>query len=169
MRLTHWLGNTWLPRTLAASEWSLFDRNLKARPFNYLFQSGLATVSLLLILLVEDVVFRAAIVAAVASSAFTVFVFPHSLAATSRKVIGGHGVAVISGAILSAILALPAVEGTAQHSRLVTDVAAALAAGLATITMVATELSTHLPREPPWGWSSPPGTGRPSSLSCRAR
>ena len=48
-------------------------------------------------------VFRAAIVAAVASSAFTVFVFPESLASTPRKVIGGHAVAVISGAIPYAI------------------------------------------------------------------
>ena len=109
MRLTRWLGTAWLPRTLG----SLFDRNMKVRPLNYLFQSGLATVSLLLILLVEDMVFRAAIVAAVASSALTVFVFPESLASTPRTVTGGHAVAVISGAILSAILALPAVEGAA--------------------------------------------------------
>ena len=109
MRLTRWLGTAWLPRTLG----SLFDRNMKVRPLNYLFQSGLATVSLLLILLVEDVVFRAAIMAAVASSALTVFVFPESLASTPRKVIGGHAVAEISAAILSAFPALTAVEGAA--------------------------------------------------------
>lgn len=51
--------------------------------------------------------FRAAIVAEVASSAFTVFVFPDTLVSTPRKVIGGHAVAVITGGILTPFLLCP--------------------------------------------------------------
>ena len=76
---------------------NLFDRNLPGRAHNYIIQCGLASLSLFLILLVEDAVFRAAIVVAVASTACTIFVFPNSIASTPRKVIGGHVVAVVAG------------------------------------------------------------------------
>ncbi len=82
----------WLHRGLAGI---VFDRHLVTRPRNYLFQTGLATVALIIMLLVEDAVLNAAIVVAVASSAFIVFVVPNSVASTPRKVIGGHLVAVI--------------------------------------------------------------------------
>ena len=50
----------------------LLDQNLASRMPNHLFQCGLATLSLLIILLTEDVVLRAAFVVAVALSAFIV-------------------------------------------------------------------------------------------------
>jgi CBS-domain-containing membrane protein len=70
-------------------------------------------------------------------------------------------VAVISGAILTALLALPGVEGPSQDSRIVTDVAAALAVGLGTMIMVATS-TEHPPAAgtalglviSPWSWSA---------------
>lgn len=69
--------------------------------------------------------------------------------------------AVISCAILSAILALPAVQGAAQDSRVVTDAAAAMAVGLGTLIMVATN-TEHPPAAgtalglviSPWSWSA---------------
>ena len=82
----------------------LWARHLYPKLPSYLFQCGMATASLVVILLVEDAVFRAAIVVAVASSAFTVFIVPNSIAAMPRRVIGGHIVAVIAGGIFSAIL-----------------------------------------------------------------
>jgi CBS-domain-containing membrane protein len=75
----------------------LWDRKIVAQVPNYLFQSALATASLIVILLVEDTVLRAAIVVAGASTAFTIFVVPNSVAASPRRVIGGHLVAVIAG------------------------------------------------------------------------
>ena len=68
----------------------LIDPGIVRRPASYLLQCGLATVALFLILLLQDVVLRAAIIAAVASTAFIVFVVPDSVAASPRKVIGGH-------------------------------------------------------------------------------
>ena len=63
----------------------LTRRQLPARASNYLFQSGLATVSLLVILVIENSVFGAAIGTAVASTAFTVFLVPNSVASTSSR------------------------------------------------------------------------------------
>jgi len=141
--------------------WHVFDHRIRVRPKNYLFQSGLATVSLILILLVEDAVFRAAIVVAVASTAFTIFVFPDSVASTPRRVIGGHLAAVIAGALISALTMVPIVDSAAQDSRFVADVAAALAVGLGTLLMVSTN-TEHPPAAGtafglviyPWSWSA---------------
>ena len=98
----------------------------------------MATVSLVIILLVEDAVFRAAIVVAVASSAFTIFIVPNSVAATPRRVIGGHAVAVIAGGIFSAILLIPAMEAAAEGSRLPIDMMAALSLGTGMFAMAIT-------------------------------
>lgn len=47
----------------------MLDVNARSRLSSYLFQCGLVTASLLIILLVEDALLRAAIVVAVASTA----------------------------------------------------------------------------------------------------
>ena len=95
----------------------LWDRRFPARAPQYFFQCGLATVALFVILLVEDAVLRAAIVVAVASTAFTIFVFPNSVASTPRKVIGGHAVAVVTGSVSAAILVIPLIFASAEQSR----------------------------------------------------
>ena len=64
---------------------SLFDPNLRGRAGNYATQSAMATLAMMAILLLEDVVLRAAIVVAMASTVFTIFVVPNSVAATLRR------------------------------------------------------------------------------------
>ena len=117
----------------------LLDQNLKARAPNYLFQCGLATASLIVILLVEDAVFRAAIVVAVASTAFIIFVVPNSIAASPRRVVGGHVVAVAVGSIFSSVLMIPALESAAVDRQYIVDVMAALSVGVAILVMVSTD------------------------------
>ena len=73
---------------------SIFDKNIRGRAWNYVLQCGLPTVSLAIILLVEDVLLQAAVVVAVVSTAFTVHLVPNSIAATPRRVVGGHAVKV---------------------------------------------------------------------------
>ena len=109
---------------------NVLDRNIRSRAPNYLFQCGLATIALIVILLVENAVFRAAIVVAVASTAFTIFVVPDSVASSPRKVIGGHAVAVVTGSIFSSIMLIPALESASQQSRYITDIMAAMSVGL---------------------------------------
>ena len=86
----------------------------------------LATVALFLILLFQDVVLRAAIVV------------PDSVAASPRKVVGGHIVGVITGTLFSFVLMVPSVETAAEGSRIVLDVMAALSVGTGIFGMVAT-------------------------------
>lgn len=116
----------------------LWDRNILSRLPNYIFQCSLATVSLIVILLVEDAVFRAAIVVAVASTAFTVFVVPNSIAASPRRVIGGHAVAVIVGTALAFALQIPTLESASEEFRIIRDVVAALSVGISIFIMVVT-------------------------------
>ena len=69
--------------------WFLFDKNLKPRIKNSVFQCTLATLCLIIILLVQNALFSEAIVVSVASTAFTIFVFPDSIASTPRRVYWG--------------------------------------------------------------------------------
>ena len=139
----------------------LLDRNLRYRQPQYLFQCGLVTASLIVILLVEDVLLRAAIVVAIASTAFIVFVVPHSVASTPRRVIGGHLVAVAVGSLFSAFLNTPGVDTLVEESRYLPEVTAALSVGLSTLLMVATD-TEHPPAAgtalglviPGWSWGA---------------
>ena len=122
----------------------LWDRKAHGRTGQYLFQSGLAALSLVVILLIEDALLRAAIVVAVGSTVFIVFVIPNSVAATPRKVIGGHMVAVVCGSAIALLLQVPALEVLAENHHFVRDVAAAVAVGASILLMVYTN-SEHPP------------------------
>jgi CBS-domain-containing membrane protein len=139
----------------------LWDSRFPARASHYFLQCGLATAALFFILLMEDAVFRAAIVVAVASTAFTIFVFPNSVASTPRKVIGGHAVAVVTGSVSAAILVIPTISDSAEQSRYVLDMIAALAVGIGIFIMVVTN-TEHPPAAGTalglvihdWSWSA---------------
>ena len=82
---------------------------------------------------------RAAIVVAIASTAFIIFVVPDSVAATPRKVIGGHIVAVLVASAVSGVLNISGVEELAEDVRYIDDIAAALSVGLSILVMVVTD------------------------------
>ena len=117
-------------------EESQIDSQLRRYWKNYLVQCALATLALLAIMLVMDVVAQAAIVVAIASSAFIVFVMPHSRASTPRRVIGGHVVAVIVASGFALLLLTP-VGGFVAESHLTSDLMAVAAVGLSILIMVA--------------------------------
>ena len=121
-------------RNLADDE-PLLDTQLRRYWKNYLVQCALAALALLAIMLVMDVVAQAAIVVAIASSAFIVFVMPHSRASTPRRVIGGHVVAVIVASAF-ALLQLTPVGGFVAESHLLSDFMAVAAVGLSILIMV---------------------------------
>ena len=116
----------------------LWDPKVKRRFGQYLFQVGLATLSLVVILLVEDALARAAIVVSIGSTVFIVFIIPDSVAATPRRVVGGHVVAIICGSALAFLLQAPFLDTFAENHAYVRDVAAALAVGLSIMLMVFT-------------------------------
>ena len=120
-------------------EGRLVDRRFRRHWKNYLFQCALSILALLLILLVMDVVLRAVIVVAIASSAFIVFVTPHSAASRPRRVIGGH---VVASAIGSGLAMLYLVSGFGEMvagSHLAVDIMAVLSVGMSILVMVLTD------------------------------
>ena len=91
-----------------------------------------------MLLVLEDAVLNSAIVVAIASSAFIVFVFPDSVAATPRKVIGGHVLSVIVGSALWLAVVGLGLDVSHVDSRVLRDVAAALSVGISLFIMIAT-------------------------------
>ena len=116
----------------------LLDQYIHSKWAHYIFQCALATISLIMILIVGNTLLRAAIVVGVASSAFTVFVVPNSVAATPRKVIGGHFVAGLVGAAISLLVQLPGIEAYTSETRYILEIAAALSVGVGIVLMVVT-------------------------------
>ena len=138
----------------------LFDQKFRSQAHHYVFQCLLATLALVVILLVQDAVLRAAIVVAVASTAFIVFAIPHTPAAGLRKVMGGHLVAVVLGSMATGALRAVGID-TFDADRHAFYVAAAVAVGLSIFVMVVTD-TEHAPAAgtalglviPGWSWSA---------------
>ncbi len=119
-------------------EGHLIDRRFRRHWRNYIIQCALAALALLIVLLVVDVVLQAAIVVAIASTAFIVFVAPHSMASTPRRVIGGHVVALIVGTAFSLLYLIPRFGEHIIGSHFTADVIAVLSVGLSILLMVMT-------------------------------
>jgi len=117
---------------------NILDQYIHSKWAHYIAQCSLASLSLILILIIGDTILRAAIVVGVASSAFTVFVIPDSVAATPRKVIGGHVVAGMVGALISYALQLPGLDIYASQTNYIVDIAAATSVGIGIFFMVVT-------------------------------
>ncbi len=97
----------------------------------------MASAVLVLILVVEIGVSNEAITASIASSVFLVFVVPHSIASSTRRLFGGHLVGVIVG--VSAYAALRAVVGDSEAISTETfAVAGAIGVGVAILLMAIT-------------------------------
>ena len=116
----------------------LIDRKFRQNWRSYLFQSALTMLALLVILLVIDVVLQAAIVVAIASTAFIVFVAPHSNAASPRRVVGGHLVSVVVGTFFSMTFLAPELGDLVSTSQSIRDLFAVLSVGLSMLFMAVT-------------------------------
>ena len=121
----------------------LVNTRIRYKWRNYLFQCGLASLALMAILLVIDAVNEVAIVVSLASSAFMIFVIPHSAASNPRRVVGGQLIGVIVGWVALSFLGPPPDNPTFQSILFIDGVAAA-AIGISIIIMVLTD-TTHPP------------------------
>lgn len=111
--------------------------HIRGRVRSYLFQAGLASLALLAILLIEQGVSNGIIVVTIASSTATVFVVPHSIASTPRRVVGGHVTSVIVGLALWGVLQLITGDAnTASNTQI--DIFGAAAVGLSVLVMATT-------------------------------
>ena len=115
----------------------------------YFFQVGLATLSLMLALwaadlLTGDSIARAVLVAAIASTAFILFIGPRSVTAHPRHSIGGHAVAVAAASLVDLFAEYLSGAHFADEFSLLFGFYAALAVGLAMLLMALTD-TEHAP------------------------
>lgn len=123
----------------------IIDPKLKRNIRGYLLQCFLASIVLLVVLWLEGAhLARAVIIAAIGSTTFVLFVTPHSASAAPRRVIGGHLIGLVIGSIFAAFDATAAGQRLLLEVPFVFDVEAALAVGLSTFLMAATN-TEHAP------------------------
>jgi len=115
----------------------LIDRNFLRRPKAYAVQAILATATLAVVMVLQDTVSSIGVTTAVGATAFIVFQMPHSRMAQSRRVVGGHFVAVVVGLVAS--LVAHEVLGEPYGGSIGVDVIAAIALGVAMLSMAMTD------------------------------
>jgi CBS-domain-containing membrane protein len=115
----------------------LLDSRFAANKRHYIFQATMAAVVLGAVLAMADNLSDAAVVTGIASSAFIIFMSPHSQMAHPRRVFGGHLLGAIiglaMGALLHGLLRQPHVTNT------IVDAGAAIGVGLGMLAMSVTE------------------------------
>jgi CBS-domain-containing membrane protein len=121
----------------------LFDAGFASRKRQAAVQATLAAITLAIVLVFEDALTNAAIVTAIASTAFLVFVNPGATMAQPRRVIGGHAVALVLAFLFSALL-YHALPGSLDKEVAVKDGFAAGAVGVGILLMAVTN-TEHAP------------------------
>jgi CBS-domain-containing membrane protein len=121
----------------------MLDQRVRRHWRSYLIQVSCATLALVVILVSQDTLANVAIVTALASTAFIVFVNPGGLMAQPRRVTGGHAVAIIVSFFFSVVIH-DGVLPSGLDGSLSLDVMAALCVGVMMLIMAVTNLE-HAP------------------------
>ena len=106
----------------------IFDWRFKRKWLNYIAQSAMAAVAILIVLVTLHQQ-NLLVVASLAATAFTIFIMPHNITASPRNVLGGHIIGIVFGSLFTIITV---------ESGLVQDVMYALAVGCSTFVMAIT-------------------------------
>ena len=115
---------------------ALFDPKLRHRKVRYLAQCALATVCIMLVLTLLDMIAHAAIIASLGATTFVIFALPRSAQSRPRVVLGGYLIGVLLGAACHGLArSTPAAIGT---ERFVTIAYASASVGLSIFLMTAT-------------------------------
>ncbi len=121
----------------------LIDKSFIRDPKHYLLQSLFAVVVIMVIFYFEALP-HIVIATSLGGSAFIIFTMPHSATAQPRRLIGGHIVGLISGALLYYIFFAGPLGELSADWRVITVLAYALAAGLCIFLMPTTN-TEHTP------------------------
>ena len=91
-------------------EFHLIDPIFFKKRSRYFFQSVIASIALFLVLIVGDNIARGAIIAGIAGTTALISFAPHSYAASTRRVVGGHTLAVLVGSFSIFLLSLFSID-----------------------------------------------------------
>lgn len=117
---------------------NLDDRLRKENLNRYFLQCGLASVVVLILLLVLDVVTQTVLIAALGASTFIAFAVPRSLHSDPRHMIGGYLAGIAAGCLMGTLhTTINFSDATIAHAFLI--VFGALATGFAMFVMVLTK------------------------------
>ncbi len=117
----------------------IIGRGLEKKRRRCVLQCALATLTILGIFFLLDVLLRSTLVSSLGASTFIAFAMPHSRSARSRSLVGGYMSGTLCGTLcsLAADCTLAASTGLTPRMRLI--IFGALAIGLAILTMLATD------------------------------
>ena len=116
----------------------IINKKLRQDIRPYIFQSVLATGTILMILLVLDVIEHTAIIATLGSSAFLVFTRPRAYASRLRPLLGGYLIGIVVGMFFYMLSLLPQMASLPISQSTIYIVYGAMSVGCAIFFMVAT-------------------------------
>ena len=123
---------------LFIERWGLVDSKFRQNKLRYLLQAGLATLTMMVVLLLLDEVEQTVLIASLGASAFIAFAMPRSYPSRPRYMIGGYCVGSAVGCLLSVLAGLLA-DQLGGHLRAVQIICGAVAIGLSFFLMVVTD------------------------------
>lgn len=115
-------------------EFHLIDPVFFKKKFRYIFQSFLASIALMVVLIVGDNIAQGAIIAGIAGTAALISFAPHSYASSTRRVVGGHLLSVIVGGSSIFLISLFSIDYTSA-SNLIIYINSSICIGILIILM----------------------------------
>ena len=127
----------------------------------YLSQAGLATLSMLLVLILVDSLADAALAAGLGASVAIIFIHPSSPTARYRSLIGGHFIGIALGALFSGLIFSSPISVYFASTPWLSDICLGLSVGLIILVMAITN-TEHPPAVgillglalQPWQWTT---------------
>ncbi len=117
----------------------LVDPKFRRHPTRYIAQCGIATVTILIVLLLLDAMHQTVLIASLGASAFIAFTMPHVNASKRRFLIGGYIVGTAVGCAWATVASVVALAGIWSSPAPLLIVCGALATGSAILAMVITQ------------------------------
>lgn len=122
----------------------IFDEKARRNIRPYFIQCGLASVTILVILIFLDVIKHTAIIATLGSSVFLIFALPSAYSSRPRPLLGGYLIAILIGSLFYFLSTLSILERMPISVHTIYIVLGAIAVGLAIFVMVVTD-TEHAP------------------------
>lgn len=122
----------------------IFDEKAKRNIRPYFIQCGLASLTIVLILVFLDVIKHTAIIATLGSSVFLIFALPSAYSSRARPLLGGYLIAIIIGSLFYSFTTLSILEHLPISIKTIYIVFGAMAVGFTIFAMVVTD-TEHAP------------------------